>query len=205
MSWSLRALAESGSIDRFILVIRDADRPLAVETLGREAENLDVEIVLGGQTRHQSELLALRYLAPSIASSAIDMVLIHDGARPLLSPKLVSTLVRVASARGTAIPGLKTEDIRRVHADGTLELAGLHESMVCAQTPQVFAARTVLDAYERASFDGFQGTDTASCVEAYSDINIHVIPGDPWNIKITYPSDLFVAESILRTQRYHLE
>ena len=203
VSWSLQALAQVRSIERFVMVIRESDRELAEETIDRDLEGIDVEVVLGGNSRHQSELFALRHLAVAIASS-LDVVLVHDGARPLLSPELVQTLITTAAECGAAIPGLETDEIRRVRPDGTLDLRP-PEVMIRAQTPQAFDARTVLNAYERADIDRFVGTDTASCVEEYSDTRIQVVAGNPANIKITYPQDLFDAATILEDRNFHLD
>lgn len=204
VSWSLQSLAQIRSIERFILVIRESDRELAEETIDRELEGIDVEIVIGGGSRHQSELLALRHLAPAIAASSINVVLIHDGARPLLSPELVRTLIRAAVEHGAAIPGLDTDEIYRIRPDGTLDLRQL-EPMIRAQTPQVFDARTLLDACECADADGFVATDTSSCVEQYSTTRVQVVPGSQANIKITYAFNLFEAETILRDINFHLD
>jgi 2-C-methyl-D-erythritol 4-phosphate cytidylyltransferase len=65
------------------------------------------------------------------------------------------------------------------------------------QTPQAFRALPLLEAYERARRDGFVGTDTASCVERYTDIAVRCVPGDARNIKITFPEDLLLAERLL--------
>ncbi len=204
VSWSLQSLARVGSIERFIMVIRESDRQLAEETIDRELEDLDVEIVLGGDSRHESELLALRHLAPAITRSEIDIVLIHDGARPLLSPTLVRSLIGAAAEHGAAFPGLHTDEIRRLRPDGTVDFSHV-QTMVRAQTPQAFGAHALLNAYERASAEGFIGTDTASCVQHYSDTRVQQVPGDPRNIKITYPNDLFEAETILRHEHFHLD
>jgi 2-C-methyl-D-erythritol 4-phosphate cytidylyltransferase len=68
---------------------------------------------------------------------------------------------------------------------------------VAVQTPQAFRAAPLLEAYARASEDVFVGTDTASCVERYTDVAVRCVPGDAGNIKITFPEDLFLAERLL--------
>ena len=93
VSWSLASFAKVSDVRRFVMVIREADRELAQHTIDREALDIPVEIIVGGQTRQQSELAALRHLAPAIDTGEITMVLIHDGARPLLSPSLIGALI----------------------------------------------------------------------------------------------------------------
>jgi 2-C-methyl-D-erythritol 4-phosphate cytidylyltransferase len=68
---------------------------------------------------------------------------------------------------------------------------------VAVQTPQAFRAEPLLEAYARASEDRFVGTDTASCMERYTDVALRCVPGDAGNIKITFPEDLFLAERLL--------
>jgi 2-C-methyl-D-erythritol 4-phosphate cytidylyltransferase len=204
-TWSLRSFAGVRSIERLILVIREGDRDLAEETLEREMDDdTVVEIVIGGDTRHDSELAALRYLAPDIINGSINIVLLHDGARPIIPPTLVRSLIKKAAQTGAVIPGLLRDDIRRLNPDGTVQMS-FQEPYVAAQTPQVFNARAILSAYERAAHDQFVGTDTLSCYEHYHPGSGDWIPGDPRNLKITYPDDLFEAEKILHQTNFHLE
>ena len=71
------------------------------------------------------------------------------------------------------------------------------ERVVAVQTPQAFRARPLLEAYRLAEADGFVGTDTASCMERYTDVPVLCVDGDAGNIKITFPEDLFLAERLL--------
>ena len=77
--------------------------------------------------------------------------------------------------------------------------------LIAAQTPQTFHARTLLEAYEQAELDGFNGTDTVSCWQRYSPLPVHWVPGDPRNLKITYPGDLLDAENILQDNDFELD
>ena len=204
ISWSLNTFAEVTSICRVVLVVREVDRRLAEEIIHREVDGIDVEIVVGGKTRHESELLALQHLAPAIETGSLSMVVIHDGARPLVSAQLVREVIASAAEHGAALPGLEDEDIRRARADGTPDF-GRSERLVRAQTPQAFEARQLLRAYYCAESEGFVGTDTSSCWEKYADTDVLLVPGDPRNLKITFPKDLFLAENLLRLTNFHVE
>jgi 2-C-methyl-D-erythritol 4-phosphate cytidylyltransferase len=174
---------------------------LAERTLDDELPDrpVPVELVLGGATRHGSEERALQHLAPAITSGELDLVLIHDAARPLCSPGLVAELLRAAAEHGGAVPGLAAGDLARIDDDGNLApLAGEH---VRVQTPQVFAAAPLLQAYRRAAEAGFDGTDTAACAERFSAVRVQHVTGEQQNFKITYPHDLYVAESLVRRSR----
>ncbi len=203
VSWSVESLAQIRAVKRVVLVIREHDRKVAEETIDREIDDIEVEIVVGGETRQQSELFALRHLSPAIATGDINLVLVHDGARPLLSSALAGTVIRTAFEHGAAYPALEADDIRRMRPDGTLDLADV-QIMLRAQTPQAFGAQALLRAYEKAELDGFDGSDTVACWERYNAGPVQWVPGDPRNIKITYPEDLFKAEQILREAQFHL-
>lgn len=196
---SLHAVASVPGLCRLVLVIRDDDRDLAERTLEEELPRppVPVELVRGGATRHGSEEAALRHLAPEIRAGAVDLVLIHDAARPLCSPRLVDDLVRTAAEHGGAVPGLLADDLAAVDADGALvPLTGQH---VRVQTPQVFAAAPLLEAYLCAADAGFDGTDTAACVERFAATAVRHVDGEQRNFKITYPQDVFVADRFVRT------
>ncbi|MEV4311487.1 IspD/TarI family cytidylyltransferase [Actinocrispum sp. NPDC049592] len=189
LAWSLQALA--GHSDVLVLVTRPQDVDYMAEVVG----DLAVEVVSGGSTRQESELAALRHLAPRIEAGDIDTVLIHDGARPLVSSDLVAAVLKATKQYGGAIPGLRAEDLAAEQPDG--RILPIPDALVAVQTPQGFLAAPLLAAYEQAARDGFDGTDTASCVERYTDIQVHWVPGEQRNLKITFEHDLVVAERIL--------
>ncbi len=196
VGWSLAALARVVDIGVLVLVIRPADRSLADEVLAAgPLAGTPVEVVHGGSTRQESELLALRHLADRIMSGTIDVILIHDAARPLVSSGLATAVLRVARESGGVVPGLPRDDLVPVAHD--VVAAGPLDRAVTVQTPQGFPAAPLLHAYERAAADGFVGTDTAACMARYSDVPTRCIAGDERNIKITYPHDIALAERLL--------
>jgi 2-C-methyl-D-erythritol 4-phosphate cytidylyltransferase len=191
LSWSLRTLAANPDIGVLIVVTRPQDLEFVPDVVA----GLDVEVVPGGDTRQASELAALRHLAKRIDAGLIDTVLIHDGARPLVSGELVNAVLRATEQYGGAIPGLLSEDLAAATPDG--QVVPITEQLVAVQTPQGFLAAPLLAAYERAADEGFDGTDTASCIERFTDIEVHWVPGEQRNLKITFEHDLRVAERIL--------
>jgi 2-C-methyl-D-erythritol 4-phosphate cytidylyltransferase len=196
LSWSLAALGRVPEIGVSVLVIRPQDADYANEViadLGRD----DVELVNGGATRQESELMALRHLAGRIESGQVDTVLIHDAARPLVSSELITAVLTETRAHGGAIPGLPRADLVAVDPEGDRVSGGALEGVVAVQTPQGFAAQPLLRAYEQADRDGFAGTDTASCMARYSDLAVRCIAGEHRNVKVTYPHDLALAEQVL--------
>ncbi len=188
LAWALDAFARAPSIGRLVLVARPADHPLARQA----AAGHPVEIVTGGATRHDSEWAALRLLAPAIRAGDVDVIAIHDGARPVVAERLIEDTVAAARRHGAVVPGVPLTDA----ADH--ELRRVPGVLVRVQTPQAFRAGLLLDAYERAEVDGFAGTDTAACVERYAGVPVHCVPGDPRNVKVTYRADLILAGRLLR-------
>jgi 2-C-methyl-D-erythritol 4-phosphate cytidylyltransferase len=196
VAWSLSAFAQAAGIGVLVLVVRPQDRALAEQVLATECAGCAVQVVHGGAVRQESELMALRHLRPRIAAGEIDVVLIHDAARPLVTPALVTAVLAAAREWGGAVPGVPRDALTMATADGRLAEADLG-TMMAMQTPQGFLAAPLLDAYERAAADGFAGTDTAACVTRYCDLQVRCIPGDDRNIKITYPHDVVVAAKSL--------
>ena len=195
VAWSLRTLARVPEIGVLVLVVRPQDGALAGRILAAECADLAVQVVHGGAMRQESELMALRRLGPRISAGKIDVVLIHDAARPLVTAQLAAAVLAAARQAGGAVPGVARDGLTLASEDGTAAEADLG-TMMAMQTPQGFAAVPLLAAYERAAADGFTGTDTAACVTRYSGIRVRCIPGDERNMKITYPHDLVVAAKL---------
>jgi 2-C-methyl-D-erythritol 4-phosphate cytidylyltransferase len=202
VSWSLGAFARAPGIGVIVLVARPQDGELVDWVLDREVTGTTVEVVYGGQTRQESELASLRQLAERIDRGVVDTVLLHDAARPLISPALIAGVLHSAREYGGAIPGLPADDIRPVGADGESLGDRPPGTMIRAQTPQGFRAGPLLEAYEQAAREGFDGTDTASVMERFSTLPVHWVRGEQQNFKVTYPHDLVVAEQVLASTDY---
>jgi 2-C-methyl-D-erythritol 4-phosphate cytidylyltransferase len=193
ISRSLTNAAANFNEARIILVINPDDEEFARQALAADAMPTHIEIVYGGASRHESEFKALAYLKPAIEAGEIDIVLIHDGARPLATPELFSAIADAAVKHGGAIPTIAL-DKREMDAQYAATVARV-------QTPQGFRAKPLLAAYESAEKEGFTGTDTAACMERfYPEEKICAVPGDVFNFKITYPQDLTIAELLVPIQ-----
>ncbi len=193
ISRSLENSRSSFSDVRSILVINPDDEEFAREALIKDGALANTEIVHGGATRHESEYKALQYLKADIESGSIDLLLIHDGARPLATPELFAAIADGAQTHGGAIPTIAL-DPHEMDAART-------ETVARVQTPQGFRAQQLLAAYEKAQTQGFVGTDTAACMEKFApEVKTLAVPGDIFNIKITYPQDLAIAELLVPVQ-----
>ena len=198
---SLELFRQVPGIGRLVLVVRDNDRELVGEILDREFPDMPVDVVTGGDTRHESEYRALLHLADDIRRGEIDIVLVHDAARPLTPVRVVEEVLATAMRTGGAIPALPLEDVAGVDEAGRISESD-RTDLIRVQTPQAFRSSQLLAAYEAAAADGFAGTDTASCVERYQGVAVQVVAGDPRNLKVTYADDLFMAELMLAASGY---
>lgn len=188
--WSLRTALALPDVRRVLLVVRDDEREQVADAVTPHLGDREVTMVVGGASRHASEWQALQVLAPEIEAGDIDVVAVHDGARPLAGPELFEQTIAAAREHGGALPVVALSHL--VHADGAP--AGGH--LVGVQTPQAFRADALLAAYRAADVDGFEGTDTASCLERYADIRVAAVASSPLNLKITFPEDVDLADRL---------
>ena len=191
LAWSVRDATALDDVRRVLVVVRPGEQDEVAAALQPHLAGAEVGLVEGGATRHASEWAAVQALQPLIEAGEVDVVAIHDGARPLAGSALFAATIAAARDHGGAIPvvrlpGLLARDGRALPA----ELDGV-------QTPQAFRAAALLSAYAAAAVEGFEGTDTAACFAAYSDLPVVTVPSGPGNFKVTFPEDLVVAESLL--------
>ena len=203
---AIGAFQRSPLVDDIIVMARpDELARIREEIVARYALTKVSGVYSGGASRHQSEERALEVARERIMSGEIDLIMIHDGARPLIAPDAIARLadtVRSLPQPGGALlatPLASDERIARIGADGRVERVFASAELARAQTPQGFDARTLLAAYDLARGDGVEGTDTASVVEA-SGAPVVLVSGDEANIKVTTPDDLLRAEATLRAR-----
>lgn len=185
--WSVRDALVLPDVRRLVLVVRPEDRAAVESAVAPYLGDREVMVVDGGATRHASEWAAIRVLEADITSGEVDVVAIHDGARPLAGVPLWAAVVAAAAEHGGAIPVVPVTDLLRA------DLSIVGGALGAVQTPQAFRADDLLAAYRAASEDGFDGTDTAACVTAYRDVAIAAVAGSPLNLKVTFPEDLGLA------------
>lgn len=144
-----------------------------------------VRVVAGGRTRQESVACGLAAL-----NAAVEWVIIHDGARPLVSRELVGRVVAAARSHGAAIPVLPPADtVKQVDNEDLVTATLPRVNLRLAQTPQVFRQSIIAQAYKQAAADGAVGTDDAALVERLG-LPVAVAAGDPHNLKVTGPEDL---------------
>ena len=176
---SVRAFAAVEGIEE-IVVVSDAAH---LEDVRASLEGLHVPqqltVAEGGAERPDSVIAGLAALG-----SEIRYALVHDGARPFVTPDLIRRVVQDTCTCGSSVPCVRPKDTVRT-AEYTLD----RSKLFLVQTPQGFRRDVLVSAYQEAAESGFTGTDDASYVEQLG-IRPHLTEGDPWNIKITTPDDL---------------
>lgn len=165
------------------------------EVVERYALDKVLTIVPGGTERQFSVMNGLQALRDH--SMPHDVVLIHDGVRPLISPELLhQAITTVANGEGSLV-AVPTKDTIKVIQDGLVTATPDRTTLWQAQTPQSFRYDQIMGAHQKAKQEGYLGTDDCSLVERYGG-RIRVVPGNYHNIKITTPEDLVLAEAFLK-------
>ncbi len=180
-------------MDEIVLVVQ-AERIADAELLVREYGISKVRFITpGGEVRQDSVRNGLAQVSPGC-----DIVAIHDGARPLVTPEIIAATIEAARADGASIAAVPVIDTIKTSKDGKFVSGTLDRQVLYAvQTPQTFARDIIEQAYEKAYADGCFGTDDASLVERMG-IPVRIVAGSYENIKITTPIDLTLAEAILQ-------
>ena len=156
-------------------------------------------VIEGGVTRADSTRVALAAIAATVRDPDAAGVLLHDAARPFVDQRIIADCVAalgVHEAAGVAVP---TSDTIVVTDNGVMHSMPRRETLFRCQTPQCFRLPVIVRAHELAAADpGFAPTDDCGVVLRYlPDVEVHIVQGSERNIKITYPQDLAVAETLL--------
>ncbi|MBI4878483.1 MAG: 2-C-methyl-D-erythritol 4-phosphate cytidylyltransferase [Planctomycetes bacterium] len=189
---TIAALARSRRIHEIVLVTRAEDREEARRIAAAAAgPSLPLRLAEGGAERGAS-------VRSGVAAAPLDadILLVHDAARPFVSARLIGALIDAAERHGAAIPALPVADtLKRARAGVILETVS-REELFSAQTPQAFRAELLRDALARPAPAGGAPTDDALLLER-AGREVHIVPGDPANLKITTPQDLALARALL--------
>ncbi len=184
---TMAAFAESALKPELILVLNIHYHQLWEELCARHQFNIPHQLVKGGEQRFHSVKNGLKNIKPG------SIVAIHDAVRPLVSAELITKSFEEAALKGNAVTGVPSKDsVRLLKGDDSKAIN--RESVYLMQTPQTFQIEQLKKAYEQEYRLDF--TDDASVVERMG-YPIHLIEGEPQNIKITYPEDLLFAEQLI--------
>jgi len=193
LAHSIGAFERAESVGE-VIVVAQGDRHREIEEMARAENFAKVKtIVTGGDRRQDSVRAGLEKLSEKAHYAAV-----HDAARPLITPQQVERVYEVCRARGAAASAEPVTDTLK-HADVDLAVTGSvdRHQLFAMQTPQIFEAKLLREAY-RAVFDqNISVTDEVSAVERLGR-KVFLVPNEDVNFKITYPQDLPLAEFVLR-------
>lgn len=192
--YALRAFDESAVTD-IVLVTGKGEISYCEQEIVKKYKIGKVKAVVeGGRERYHSVHAGLK------AALGADYVLIHDGARPLVTEDMIVRSIVTAKACGACVVGMPVKDtIKVVGADGVAKETPDRKSLWQVQTPQSFSYPLIADAYEKVIASGDSTvTDDAMVLERVTGRQVRVIEGSYRNIKITTPEDLLVAEAYLK-------
>ncbi len=190
---SLRAFTECKEVDEILIVTKE-DGMDEVESLVTEEKLKKVTKVIGGGTeRHISVWNGLQ----AVNSRGSEFVAIHDGARPLTTPKLIKACLELAETHGAACCASQIPDtVKRANLEQMVTESVERTGLWAMQTPQIFSSSLILQAYAALMARHEMVTDEVSAVQKLGK-KIALLKNDDWNFKVTFPHDLELAEHVL--------
>ena len=194
VTYSLQVLDRSEVVDETVLVSTRQKISFCKELVPKFGLKKLVKVVEGGERRQDSVLMGLKALPPET-----EVVLIHDGARPFITPDIIEKALGLLKECDGVVVGVPAADTLKAVIRGEVKQTLERKEIWFAQTPQVFRFKFFLEAHSRAQEDDFYGTDDASLVERIGG-KVRMLAGDPENIKITTKTDLLLAEAILKNR-----
>lgn len=193
---AIRAFQDAPSINAIIVVAPERFLEQTKKLIDDHGLSSVTTVVTGGARRQDSVYAGLNNLPADC-----EMVAVHDGARPLISPALIERCILEAAQYGAAIAALPVKDtLKSVGEENLIRHTVDRAKLWQAQTPQVVRRDWLEKAYEKTAADDFTATDEASLLE-YAGQSVRVVEGAESNIKITRPEDLLIAEALLMNTR----
>lgn len=189
--YTIKKIINCKLIDEIILVLpKDEIEYCKKEVLEKYSLKID-KIVEGGKERQDSVYNGLQKTKDS------DIVLIHDGARPFVSEKIISEGIENAIKYGAAAPGVTPKDTIKIKDELSFSKeTPKRESLVAIQTPQTFKRDIINECHERVKKDNVAVTDDTMVVERYGH-KVYLYEGEYTNIKVTTPEDLILCEYLI--------
>jgi 2-C-methyl-D-erythritol 4-phosphate cytidylyltransferase len=191
---SLKAFGDCKVVDEIVIVTR-AEMMDEVEKLVRDERFRKVrKVISGGEERHISVWNGLQ----AVDAQTAEFVLIHDGARPLTTPKLIKSCLELARSHGAACCASQIPDtVKRASIEQMVTESVERTGLWAMQTPQAFSAGVILQAYAALMAKHEMVTDEVSAVQKMGK-KIALLKNDDWNFKITFPHDIELAEHVLQ-------
>jgi 2-C-methyl-D-erythritol 4-phosphate cytidylyltransferase len=192
LRWTIEAFDACAAVDDLLIVVSEATREMVLEWAEDGLFDKPVTISEGGSERHLSVHEGLKRLP-----DGADMVAVHDGARPLITPEQIARCVaRARECKAVACARPVTETLKRVDARGVIAGNLEREGAWIMETPQVFERALLRRAYDCVVREGLLVTDEVSAVQ-HVGAQVFVLDNPAPNLKITYPADLELAAKLL--------
>lgn len=188
LEWTLEKFEAHREVGSIVLVLPDEQDRKHYQMRYKKI----VDVVRGGEKRQDSVWQGFRLLE----QAQPELVLVHDGARPLVDAGLISRVITEARAGGAAVPVIPLDETTKEVREGRVVQTLDRSRLFRVQTPQGFLYPVLAKALEAARRDRFYGTDEAMLVER-AGLPVRAVAGDPRNVKITTPLDLRIAEALL--------
>jgi 2-C-methyl-D-erythritol 4-phosphate cytidylyltransferase len=186
LAWSIEAFASTAAVDLLVIVTGPASKDRVAQLVApRDARP---RVVVGGERRRDSVAAGLRVVLDC------EWVVVHDGARPFVTPDLITRGLEAARVSGAAIAAVPVNDTIKSVRDDIIVDTVERSTLWAAQTPQVFRTELLWQAHQRTADDA---TDDAAMVEALGTA-VRVYPGAYGNMKVTFPEDLDIARALAR-------
>ena len=187
---SVNAFLNISDIDEVIVVAREKDIPAFSDILTDER----VSFVVGGDTRQQSVMNAVDVI------DDCELIIIHDGARPLIKSEDIENTIRAAKENKAAAVGVFVKDtVKVVDKNGFVVSTPDRSTLFTVQTPQIFDFELYRKAAQNAREKGLDFTDDCQLVESFNQ-KVKTVVGSYSNIKITTPDDIVLAENLLKNE-----
>lgn len=201
--WTIEKFYDNKLVDNIYLVIKEDEEDYINNILEKHSIN-NITLVYGGKERQDSVFNCIKYISSNTYNDynvkfdkKDHFILIHDGARPLISDCLISKTIKETIKNHAVCIGVPAKDtIKIIDENNSITSTPDRKNIWYAQTPQGFRFDILENAYINSYKSNYLGTDDSSLVENYG-INVKMILGDYENIKITTPEDLQIAESII--------
>ncbi len=195
LAWTISRFEAVSDIDEIILVVRtESIESVREEVAGNEEFKKVNAVVAGGDQRQNSTENGLNATAEDA-----EIVLIHDGARPLVRAEDIDWVIQSTKENGAALLAARCKDTVKEVMDSKIIKTLSRDTLWLAQTPQGFRKDIIVDALKSAKDDGYLGTDEASLVERMG-VDVSIVEGRSNNIKVTYPEDVEHIRSYLKRE-----
>ncbi len=191
--YTIKKFNDNKQIDNIVVVLSAEEIEYFKENVLKKYDIRVDKIIAGGVERQDSVYNGLK----SLENSETDVVLIHDGARPFISDRIINEGIKYAKIYGASAPGVMPKDTIKIKDESNFSInTPNRETLVAIQTPQVFNFNEILECHKKVKLDKLIVTDDTMVIENFGK-KVYLYDGEYTNIKVTTPEDLILAEKLI--------